>query len=60
MKLSVDINVVKEFLESSFYHCVENHCVTLCYALMGHPIPPLPPSSSQLVVNWMKLIIHSP
>ena len=43
MKLSVDINVVKEFLESSFYHCVENHCGTLCHALMGQPIQPLPP-----------------
>ena len=41
--------VVKVFLESNFYHHVEN--LKVSSHVYGQPLPPLPPSG-QLAVNW--------
>ena len=60
MKLQVDINVVKVFLESNFYHHIENCCGRFRHAFTPatsrtattdshfHPSPP----SGQLAINW--------
>ena len=45
--------VVKVFLESSFYHHVENGCGRFCHTFTDNHFHPSPPSS-QLVVNWDK------
>ena len=53
MKLEVDINVVKVFLESSFYQYVQKCCGRFCQALVTATStttpPPTPPPSSQFV-----------
>ena len=41
MKLSVDINVVKVFLEISFYHHVKNCCGRFRHAFTLFTPPPL-------------------
>ena len=51
MKLQVDINVVKVFLESSFYLHVENHCGRFHHAFTDSHFHPSTPSG-QLAVNW--------
>ena len=49
MKLYVDINVAKVFLESSFYQYVENRSLRFCHALTDNYFHP---HSLQLNVNW--------
>ena len=51
MKLQVDINVVKVFFESSFYHHVENRCGRFRHAFTDSHFHPFPPSG-QLAFNW--------
>ena len=47
MKLQVDINVVKVFLESNFYHHVENCCGRFHHAFTDSHFHPPP-----LEANW--------
>ena len=44
--------VVKVFLESSFYHHVENRCGRFHHTFMDNHFPPPHPPSGELAVNW--------